>query len=408
MRILYITADLPYPLSSGFFRHYHFLRALGRRHRITHFSLTSRPGLVDEAAQALDPYVERLVVFGVPAGGNAGRPEGIVHRLPAGGRLERALKTRAAVAEMGRAAKELLGSERFDVVLLSGKTTLPVVDGVRDVPLVVDACDATSLRIRGEMPFAGVRRRAWLYLRLGRALRIERKSVALTRHLAFASARDRAAMTGSPGRGEIVPQGVDLEYWSRSPGTAVRRPRLLLHGVMRYRPNDDAALFLAEEVGPRVRARIPEVDVVVVGRDPSPRLLDLAERLPWLTVTGAVEDLRTYFGEASVYCAPLRFASGIQNKILEAMAMEVPVVTTPVAAAGLALDGVEAPLVVAETADELAQAVVSLLGDETERDRLAGVGRRFVEEHYTWERSTAAIEALCEAASAAEEPARER
>lgn len=417
MRILYITAEVPYPLTSGFLRHYHFLRILGPRHEITHFSLTSRPELSPDAVAALDPYVERLVVFGLPRG-----PESPVSHPTLGLRLTKAFQKRRAIGEMKRAVQELVERERFDVVLTSGKPTLSAIEDLEGIPLVVDCCDATSLRIRGEMRFASLQRRLALLLRLPGALRVERRSVRKTPQLAFASARDQQAMTGSTERGEVVPQAVDLEYWT--PTLARRRPsRVLFHGVMRYRPNEDAALRLVEEIGPLVRERVPDLELFLVGRDPTPRLLHAAERRPWVTVTGEVEDVRPYFDAATVYCAPLRFASGIQNKLLEALAMEVPIVTTRVAADGLSVDGAEPPLLVAEGASQIAEEIVRLLDREDERARLAAAGRRFVEENFTWERSAGQLERLCEEAvaewprergqvearprSAAEDPARQ-
>ena len=395
MRILYITAEVPWPLTSGYLRHFHFVRALGERHDVTHFSLTSRPALADGALEALDPYVDRLVVFGLPREPEPAPPAhpGIPRRL------RKLLRRRRAVGQMKRAVHELLRSEPIDVVVLSGKPTFRAVADVDEVPIVVDACDAASLRIRGEMRFSGPQRRLELLLRLPAALRVERRSVRKTSQLAFASIRDQRAMTGSTRRGEVVPQAVDLEYWR--PGSTARRPSsVLFHGALRYPPNDDAAIHLVEEIGPLLRDRVPDLEVFVVGRDPSPRLLAAAAERPWATITGEVEDMRPYFDSATIYCAPLRFASGIQNKLLEALAMGLPVVTTPVAAAGLSVDGAEPPLAVAEGSQAVAEEALRLLEHEDERARLASAGRRFVEEHFTWERSIGKLERLCEEAVA--------
>jgi glycosyltransferase involved in cell wall biosynthesis len=418
MRILYITSELPYPLTSGFLRHYHFLRGLGRRHSVTLVTLTKRPELSQETAAALG-FLDRLVVLGLP------HESGRRARLPgAGRRLERALRTRRAVDEMKQTVQELVRREPPDVLVFSGKPTFRAIEDLDGVPIVMDCGDATSLRLRGEMRFAGVRRRGVLLVRSLLARRLERRQVHKTPHLAFTSERDRTAMTGTPGRGEVLPQPVDLEYWQ--PASAERRPaRLLFHGALPYPPNDDAAVHLVKEIAPRVRERVPELEVFLVGRDPSARLLAAARNRPWVNVTGEVRDVRPHFDAATVYCAPLRFASGIQNKLLEALAMGVPVVTTPVAADGLAVDGAEPPLVVVEAPDEMAARIVGLLGDEEERGRLAAAGRRFVEEHYAWEQATTKLERMCEEAvaewrrergaaaltlpgSVAEDPARQR
>jgi polysaccharide biosynthesis protein PslH len=415
MRILYVTSELPYPLTSGFLRHFHFLRGLARRHDVTLVTLTKRPELTAETSAALD-FLDRLIVLGLPP--STGR------RPVAGRRLEKLLRTRRAVAEMKRTIHDLARGDPPDVLVFSGKPTFPAIEDLDGLPIVMDCGDATSLRLRGEMRFAGTRRRGLLLVRSLLARRLERRQVRKTPHLAFASERDREAMTGSPGRGVILPQPVDLEYWKAD--VADRRPtRILFHGALRYPPNDDAAVHLVEDIAPLVRARVSELEVFLVGRDPSRRLLAATEGRPWVTVTGEVRDVRPHFDAAAVYCAPLRFASGIQNKLLEALAMGVPAVTTPVAADGLAVEGAEPPLVVAQAAEEMAARIAGLLEDEEERGRLAAAGRRFVEEHYAWEAATGKLERMCEEAvaewrrkrgsaalaeppSLAEDPARQR
>jgi glycosyltransferase involved in cell wall biosynthesis len=165
---------------------------------------------------------------------------------------------------------------------------------------------------------------------------------------------------------------------------------------MNYAPNEDAALHLIDGILPRVRRSIPDAELLVVGRDPTPALLERSRRLPGVTVTGFVEDLRPYLERAAVCAAPLRFGAGVQNKILEAMAMEVPVATTSIAAAGLRVDGAgEPPLCVADDEERFAASLVRLLQDPEERARLAREGRRFVEDHFVWARQAEELEKLC-------------
>jgi glycosyltransferase involved in cell wall biosynthesis len=174
---------------------------------------------------------------------------------------------------------------------------------------------------------------------------------------------------------------------------------------MSYAPNEDAALRLVDEVLPRVRRAVPEAEVVIVGREPSARLRERAA-LPGVHVTGFVPDVRPFLAAATVFAAPLRFASGVQNKVLEALAMGVPVVTTPEVADGLRVDAAcQAPVLVADDPRELAERIVKLLGQPALRERLGREGRRFVEEHFDWERSARRLEQLCQRACADAAPA---
>jgi polysaccharide biosynthesis protein PslH len=111
-----------------------------------------------------------------------------------------------------------------------------------------------------------------------------------------------------------------------------------------------------------------------------------------MTVTGALPDLRPEMERSAVYCAPLRFASGIQNKLLEALAMQVPVVTTPVVADGIRADGVNPPMIIADADEAIAAGVVRLITEPDDHRRLAAEGRAFVEDAFSWPQTVATVE----------------
>ncbi len=399
LKVLYLTTEIPYPLTSGFLRHYHFLRSLGQKHKITYCSLTKKPRISPEALAALQPFTERILIFGET---QPREPVWVrwLGALPlAGAKPQKALRFRVAARAMKKAVRELLQREAFDVVMYSGKNTFPVIADLRGVPIVADCCDATSARVRGEMRHANFARRLWLLMRYLEVRRIEKRLVRKTPHLAFASRRDRALLLAGGEHGEIIPQAVDVDYWRR-----LTEPRadncIIFTGVMNYAPNHDAALFLLEHVWPRLQSLWPHLELVLAGRDPLPALQAAAQRIPHVTVTGFVEDLRPYLSRATLYVAPIRFASGVQNKILEALAMELPVVTTPVVAEGLRLgDGSAAPLRVAQSAPQFAAAIIELLQHPEECRRLARAGRQFVEQYFVWPRNVAKLEALWLAAA---------
>jgi glycosyltransferase involved in cell wall biosynthesis len=237
-----------------------------------------------------------------------------------------------------------------------------------------------------------------LFYHYVRERRLEERLARKTPHRFFISARDRENLLGPSDRSEIVPQGVDYDYWKRSVPPSGRNC-IVFSGVMSYPPNVDAAVFLLDEILPLVRQVLPGLEVLIVGRDPSPEMVNVAQRYPDVTVTGAVVDVRPYLERADIFVAALRFASGVQNKVLEAMSMEVPVVTTPVVAAGLCVDGVEPQLVICQNAEEIAAGIIGLLTHPEERARLSIEGRRFIEAHCSWSHSAEKLENLCLAAT---------
>jgi glycosyltransferase involved in cell wall biosynthesis len=250
------------------------------------------------------------------------------------------------------------------------------------------------MRIGTKLRFAPWPRKPLLWLRYRQVQRIEARLARKTPHVAFITARDRDIVIGPESPAIIIPNGVDHRYWKRRPEAQTAPHTIVFTGVMDYTPNEDAALHLIEDIAPLVRRAIPDLEVLIVGRDPSRRLREAARRSYGVDVTGFVEDMRPYYERATVCVAPLRYASGMQNKVLEALAMQLPVVATPVVAEGLRLNGDEPPVVTAPNPRAFAEAVVRLLKQPAERERLSWQGRRYVESHFCWRRSAEMLEQM--------------
>ncbi len=397
MHILHITPGLQHPAVRGPHRHYHFLRELAASNRVTLLTLI-REHVSDDALREVGAYADQLVAFDV--NGTAPRPaRGLIGRVPAvGRRFEKHIQVHGGVRDMRRALRRLAATGSYDVVLFHGKSVFPAIDGWHELPIVVDFCDATSMRIASRFHSAGPAERPLLWMRYRQVRRLERRLLGLSPHRAFISPRDREAVLGAGDGSPIVPNGVDLDYWRRRAPAPADAKRIVFTGVMDYQPNDDAAGYLVDAILPRVRRAVPDLEVTIVGRNPTPELRARAARAGGVTVTGFVDDMRPYLEQAAVFAAPLRHASGMQNKILEAMAMALPVVTTSVAADGLKIDATEPPVRVADDEAAFADQLVALLGDAEARARLGAASRRHVESRFVWSHSAASLAAMCEAA----------
>jgi glycosyltransferase involved in cell wall biosynthesis len=191
-----------------------------------------------------------------------------------------------------------------------------------------------------------------------------------------------------------IPNGVDLEYFSpgRAAGELLHRSRLIFTGNMSYKPNIDAVQHFVRDVLPLVRRSLPEVELHIVGMDPTPAVRRLADGAR-VVVTGRVDDVRPHFDAATVAVAPLRIARGLQNKVLEAMAMRVPVVASPGAFQGISAVADE-DLLVAGEPEGFARAVLSLLQDPARRERYAAAGRACVQRNHSWDESLQRLERL--------------
>jgi glycosyltransferase involved in cell wall biosynthesis len=162
---------------------------------------------------------------------------------------------------------------------------------------------------------------------------------------------------------------------------------------MDYRPNAEGACWFIREVWPTLRRCQPDLTFNIVGRNPTPAVRRLGE-VPGVRVMGEVPDVRPYLAAASAAVCPLRTAWGVQNKVLEAMAMARPVVASPAAVEGLHVT-VGEDLLQADTPEQFAAAILSLLTDAELRKRLGASARRRVEKHYTWSARMAPLVALC-------------
>jgi sugar transferase (PEP-CTERM/EpsH1 system associated) len=292
----------------------------------------------------------------------------------------------------------------YDAIYVSSSPMVDYVRGAR-LPVVMDFVDVDSDKWT---QYAAKQRppRSWAYRLEGRRLRaFEAEAVRWGDRCILATAAEETLLRSfAPwARTAVVPNGVDLDGY----GPPADAPTVIFTGAMDYLPNVDAVEHFCGDIFPAVVRAVPGARFLIVGLNPGPAVRRLAE-LPGVTVTGAVPEVRSYYRQAAVCVAPLRIARGIQNKVLQSMALGVPVVATSAAARGLESRPDEHMLVEDDPA-RFAQAVIGLLGDRDGRRRLAERARSFVERHHSWPAILARIEALAVDASdrrAAESPAR--
>lgn len=372
MKILYITPAFQHPMVRGPHRCYHFIKQLSPRHEITLLTL-KRSDIPPEALQEVQSHVKEIKMVDAIVSTN-GKKNGKLSAVSR--KLKYNSNFRQALMEMREVFLAWVKKNTYDVVLFHGKSVFPVIEKWDDLPIVIDFCDATAMRFRDRMQFETPGKRFLLKRRYRQIHKIEQKMIEKTPHVAFISARDRNATVVNRNGFKIVPIGVDIEFWTRKTNNP-RKNCIVFTGVMNYGPNEDAVLYLINNILPLVKPNVPDLEVLIVGRDPTPVLRAAAKKHPEVMVTGFVDDVRTYLEFASVFVAPIRYGSGIQNKVLEAFAMGVPVLCTPVVAEGLYVDdGQEPPLWVAEDGEKFAELLMKLLADEEEQVRLARQSRR--------------------------------
>ena len=288
--------------------------------------------------------------------------------------------------ELARRIGELTARYSYRLVLTSASSLGPYLEvpGLARVPAIVDLMDVDSQKWRDYASRAWGWR-SWLYaFEAGRVERLERRLAERVQALLVVSAVEAELFRRfcPDGPIQVVPNGVDLDYFTPQP--VAEEQGCVFVGALDYRPNVDAAVWFCKEVWPALRRRHPQARFRLVGRQPTPAVRQLG-RIEGVDVVGQVPDVRPYVASAAVVVAPLRIARGIQNKVLEAMAMSKAVVASPEALQGL--QGRAVPVVRAETVEDWITAVGQLLEDAQTRQTLSESARRFVQMHHSWQQA---------------------
>jgi sugar transferase (PEP-CTERM/EpsH1 system associated) len=387
VKILYVCHRLPYPPTrGGKIRPFNTIRHLARAHEVTVASLAHS---ADEARQgaALREHCHAL----------------IVERTDRLSRLLRAaacLPTRRPSTmgyfhspRLARRIREAIAQVGFDLVMAHSSSMAGYVVSATRSARIADFGDVDSQKWLAYAQFKPLPA-AWVY-RI-EAHKLQREEVRLAAGFDLCTCttraeRDTLAALAPQTPVDWYPNGVDTD--SFRPTTApYDGDAICFVGRMDYYPNQQAMLEFCRDTWPLIRAVRPATRLTIVGAEPSRAVRRLAE-LPGVSVTGTVPDVRPLVAGTAVSVAPLRIARGTQNKILESMAMGLPVVCTALAARGVdAVPGEH--LLTADQPRECADAVLHLLNDRAARDRLAQAGRARVETHHAWAASMRQLDAI--------------
>jgi len=300
---------------------------------------------------------------------------------------------------MQRKVREILRTKKFDIILVS---SLPMAFYVLDVklPKVVDAMDATSEALRQryilERNFA--MKIFWLvlyYEKIRYAKIVYKKG--FNAWVAISSYDRKILQSYLPNLDiSVIPNGIDTEYFSPR-SIEEEFPSLIFVGDMRSPHNVDAVLYFSNKIYPLIKEKIPDIKLFIVGRHPPDKIYQLSSDES-IVVTGYVKDIRPYLNKSSIVVVPMLSGTGIKNKILEAMAMEKPVISTSIGARGLDVKPDE-NIVIADHPMEFARRVIELLNDDKLRRKIARNGRKFVEIKYSWEKMAGKLNNILESAT---------
>ena len=382
MKILYLCHRIPYPPDKGDkIRAFHQVRALAQRHEVDLFTLADDP-----ADQRHGPVLRRYC-----------------RRVTVSPLLRRAAQLRAMAhcftrtpftlpyfysRELAQAIRQALVSRSYDRIFVYSSAMAQYVDRRNAIPIVTDLVDVDSNKWMQYSRHTRFPLSAVYKSEAGRLRDFERHVCERSACVIVTTGREAQLVRGisMDVPVHVIPNGVDTEYF-QPPAVQpdVGPPAIGFTGDMGYFPNEEAVTYFAQAVLPLIHRSLPRARFLIIGRNPSRKVLKLGERAG-VEVTGFVPDVRPYLARIRVSVAPFSIAAGIQNKILEAMAYGLPVVGTSRAVQGLSPLAAEA-VETADSPEKMAAAVVRLLEDPQLARSKGMECRRRVTEDYQWDAS---------------------
>ncbi|MBN2147363.1 MAG: glycosyltransferase [Anaerolineales bacterium] len=377
MRILCLTARLPYPPNRGDrLRAYNFIKSLSRQHELHLLSFIASPAEreylppLQELCQTVQVVQKTPLQSALTTALNLWRSEPL-----------QALYYRSAA--MQRLVDSTLTAQEFKAIYIHLFRMAPYVEHHATHYRILDLTDVISREISLSLPYRGLLSRLLYRIEGPRIRRYEIHTADHFEETWLIAEADRALLAKSCPHANIriITNGIDSAHFYPT-GQPRSEARILFTGHMGVPHNIDAACILAQRILPLVQQHIPHATLRLVGADPSPAVLALQSKST--SVTGFVPDLNRELNQAAIFAAPLRFAAGVQNKVLEAMAAACPVITTSIVNEGIrATAGHE--LFIANTAEETASQLVLLLQEPLLRQTVGQAAARFVKLHFSWD-----------------------
>lgn len=379
-----ILSRFPYPLEKGDkLRAFHQIKELSKSYRITLFAINEI--VIDaEDLKMVAQYCEKIeicaltkskIAWNLIAGLFSPLPFQVHYFRASGGK---------------RRVKELIKQNDFKHIYCQLIRTAELVKDLHHIPKTLDYMDALS---------AGIERRIerrkwydkWLFRTEAKRLKtFERKIFDFFEHHSIISAQDRLLIT-HPDRDRIatITNGIEPAFFESLERT--ESYDFVFVGNMSYPPNIDAVNYIAEHILPA----FPDAKLLVSGATPHASLLKLASTNAQIEITGWVDDIRTAYLDGKIFLAPMTIGTGMQNKLLEAMALQTPCVTTDLANAPIGATN-EKEILVANAPEAIIAHLQTMLQSETKRREIAAAAQEFVRTKYSWEQTTQQLVQLME------------
>ncbi len=382
MKILFLTSRFPYPLEKGDkLRAYYQLKELSRSHEIILVSVSDQL-VLPEHLDALKPFCKKIIIHQLSfARVLRNLFASLFSRLPFQVRYFYSKNLQGKI-------NEVIEKNQPDAIYCQLVRMAEYVKHIQHIPKTLDYMDAFSTGLERLSKRSAFPKKLAVKMEWKRMLNYERTVFDSFDHHTIISEQDKKLIPHPDhDKIQVIQNGVDVDFYH--PVDCEKKYDLIFAGNMAYPPNVESALFIAKEIMPLLLLKNPGIKLVIAGATPAKEILQLKSEN--IEVTGWVEDIRVYFAESKIHLAPMLISIGLQNKILQAMAMKIPSIVS-----SLANNAIHAPVndcvLIADTPEEYAEKIGQLLNDELLQNKLSENAFRFVQENFNWAASVKRLE----------------
>jgi sugar transferase (PEP-CTERM/EpsH1 system associated) len=383
MKIFVLLSRFPYPLEKGDkLRAYNQVKQLSKNHEI-HLCAISDINVDKKYRNALDPFCKSVTIINI-------RKPGIALNILKAFINGKPLQTGYFYDRKAQQKIDILIEKIKPDHIFCQLIRVSEYIKNKNIPKTIDYQDVFSKGVERRSQTASFYLKPVLKSEYKRLLKYENEVFDLFDNKTIISIPDRDLIPhNDKDKIAVVINGVDTDFFK--PIKMEKEYDLVFTGNMGYPPNVNASLYLVKEILPLVRKQKPEITLTLAGASPHPDVKALESNN--IHVTGWVEDIREYYAKARIFIAPMQIGTGLQNKLLEAMAMKIPSITSPLANQALEAEpGKE--ILVGDSPEEFADYIIKLLDDKKLSEKLADNGFSFVQNNYNWESATEKLEKI--------------
>lgn len=389
MKILFITPRLPYPPHGGDkLRAFNLIKYLSRKHSIYLVSFIESKKELECVAPMREYCVNVEVILLKPIQSYINCLLFSLSLVPFQVAYYRDRRMKDKICEV-------IKREKIDGIYIHLLRMAQYVKDVNEINRILDLTDSLSLSLKRSLKFRNHLFFAFYFIEWLKIMIYEPRIIKYFNGCLLVSNVDKEANKPLKKANNIavIPNGVDFEYF-KPKGNEYSRNSIVFIGNLHSFPNKDAVLYFCRDILPFIKKEIPDIKFYIVGINPTKKILELAKDKT-VIITGGVDDSRPYLSDAAAMVCPIRVATGMQNKILEAMAMGLPVISTSIAT--LWMDKKEdSGVLIADTPMEFAKKVTEVIKDKNLREKLSISARKLIVESYDWNKNIKKLEQLFE------------